>query len=277
MKLTKTLFTPFIALVLTSTGFAQGSQLVKIWETDSTLKVPESVLYYAPEKVLYVSCIDGKPDEKDLKGSIAKVSPDGKILNAAWAVNLSAPKGMGIYKGSLYVADLSEVVVIDLKTGKISKRIPVEGAIFLNDITIDASGNVYVSDSSTGKIHRVHNGSVSVWIDKKPGVNGLLAVEDDLYLAVQDTLYKADSTKKLTVITTGMDESSDGIVKNGNDIIVSCWNGIIYSVKPDGTKTELLDTRAKKSNTADVGFNPTSRILFVPTFFKNKVVAYQVK
>lgn len=277
MKLTKTFLAGLIALFVVSAAFAQGSQLVKIWETDSTLKVPESVLYYGPGKILFVSCIDGRPDEKDLKGSIAKVSTDGKIINAAWAVNLSAPKGMGIHNGSLFVADLSEIVVLDLKTGKVSKRIPVEGAVFLNDITVDASGNIYVSDSRTGKVHRIQNGKVSLWMDKKPGVNGLLAIEKDLYLAVKDTLYKSDPSKKLTVVTTGMDESSDGIVKNGGDMIVSCWNGIIYSVKPDGTKTELLDTRAQKSNTADIGFDPVNKTLYVPTFFKNKVVAYQIK
>lgn len=258
-------------------SFAQHSRLTKIWETDSTLKVPESVLYHAPENVLYVSCIDGKSNEKDLKGSIAKVSPDGKILNAAWAVNLSAPKGLGIYNGKLYVADLAEIAIIDLASGKVSQRIPVEGAIFLNDITIDAAGVVYVSDSRTGNVHQVKNGVVSLWLDKHLGVNGLLVAGQFLYLAVKDTLYKADANKKLTVVTTGMDESSDGIVDTGSEIIVSCWNGIIYAVKPDGTKTELLDTRAKKSNTADIGFNPKTKTLYVPTFLKNRVVAYRVE
>lgn len=277
MKLVKSFLTGVLALLFVSSLSAQSSQLVKIWETDSTLSVPESVLYYAAEKVLFVSCIDGRPDEKDLKGSIAKVSPQGKILNAAWATNLSAPKGMGIYNGKLYVADLSEVVIIDVKSGKISKRIPVEDAIFLNDITIDASGTVYVSDSRTGKVHQIKKDVVSLWIDKKPGVNGLLAVDQTIYLAVKDTLYQADLNKELTVVTTGMDESSDGIVKNGDDVIVSCWNGVIYSIKPDATKVELLDTRAKKSNTADIGFDPVAKTLYVPTFFKNRVVAYQLK
>jgi len=256
---------------------AQPSGLTKIWETDSTLKVPESVLYYAPGKVLYVSCIDGKSDEKDLKGSIAKVSVDGKIIQANWASNLSAPKGMGIYNGNLYVADLTEVVVIDLKTGKATRRIAVPNAIFLNDITVDASGNIYVSDSRAGKVHRIQQEKVSTWLEKKPGVNGLLAIENDLYLVVKDTLYKADMNKKLTSITTGMDESSDGIVKNGSDFIVSCWNGIVYAVKADGTKTTLIDIRAQKSNTADIGFDPATKILYVPTFFKNRVAAYQMR
>jgi hypothetical protein len=257
---------------------AQSPQpLTKRWETDSTLRVPESVLYYAPEKVLFVSLIDGKSDEKDLKGFIAKVSTRGKIIQPDWAMNLSAPKGMGIYRNTLYVADLTEVVGIDLKTGKIFNRIPVAGAIFLNDITIDDNGIVYVSDSRTGKVHRIQGTTVSTHLENRMGVNGLLADGEDLMLAVKDTLYRADKTKKLTPITTGMDESSDGIVKTGNDFIVSCWNGIIYRVKPDGSKTTLLDTRKEGSNTADIGFDPATKTLYVPTFLKNKVVAYQLK
>jgi sugar lactone lactonase YvrE len=234
------------------------------------------VLYYDQEKVLFVSNIDGKPDEKDLKGSISKVDTNGKIISPMWATNLSAPKGMGIFKNQLYVADLTEVVVIDLKTGSISERIAVEGAVFLNDVTIDKSGTVYVSDSRTGKIHRIKEKSVSLYIENKNGVNGLLSVDDNLYMTVKDTLYKADKNKKLTVITTGMDESSDGIVMvDEKSFLVSCWNGVIYYVSSDGSKKILIDNRAMKSNTADIGFDAENSILYVPTFFKNKVVAYK--
>jgi hypothetical protein len=52
---------------------------------------------------------------------------------------------------------------------------------------------------------------------------------------------------------------------------------VIYYVKADGNKTELIDTRAQKSNTADIGFDPSTKTVFVPTFFKNKVVAYRLK
>lgn len=272
----KVIFCAVLLLVIVS-AMAQSPQLTKLWETDSTLKVPESVLFHAPEKMLYVSNIDGKPDEKDLNGSISKVSLDGKIVQLQWAVNLSAPKGMGVYNNTLFVADLTDVAVIDMKTGKITRRIPVPGAVFLNDITIDKKGVVYVSDSRTGKVHRIKGTTVTTFMENKMGVNGLLAVNDDLYMAVKDTLFHCDKNKKLMAITTGIDQSSDGIVQNGNDLIVSCWNGIIYYVKPDGAKSVLIDTRAQGSNTADIGFDPTTKTVYVPTFFKNKVVAYQLK
>src|SRR5215467_921955 len=113
-------------------------QVTKLWETDTVLKVPESVLFDGANKVLYVSNIDGTdPWGKDGKGSIGKVGTDGKIIKVDWVTGLSAPKGMGIYKGKLYAADIDEIVEIDIAKASISKRIPVQNAQGLNDITID--------------------------------------------------------------------------------------------------------------------------------------------
>lgn len=276
-SLTKIFFLCGITL-FTSALYAQNSQLVKIWETDSVLKVPESVLFNSKSKMLFVSNIDGKPQEKDLKGSIARISLDGKKIEQNWAINLSAPKGMAIYNQTLYVADVDEVVGIDIKTGKVSKRIPVKGAMFLNDVTIDKSGAIYVSDSRTGNVHLIKNGIVSMYLEKQMGVNGLLSVDNNLYLLVKGTLWKSDKTKTLSKVADGMDESTDGIEQTSNkDFIVSCWSGVIYHVKADGSKQELLDTRAEKINSADIGFDAKNNIIYVPTFFKNRVAAYQLK
>ena len=114
-----------------SAAEAQQHQLIKLWETDSILKVPESVLYHPGSKMLFVSNIDGKPTEKDSQGSIARVSLDGKKVDNTWAIGLSAPKGMGIHNNTLFVADVDEVVGIALSSGKITERIPVAGAVFL--------------------------------------------------------------------------------------------------------------------------------------------------
>lgn len=265
-------------LLLASCAYSQTHQLVKIWETDSILKVPESVLYHAGTNALYVSNIDGKPSEKDSRGSIAKVSVDGKKVDNNWATNLSAPKGMAISKNVLYVSDVDEVVSIDLNSGKILQRVPVAGAKFLNDVTVDNRGVVYVSDSGTGMIHRVEDGKVSTYLDKQMGVNGLLSVGDDLYILAKGDLWKADKAKKLTKIASGMEGSTDGIEQTSTkDFVVSSWNGVIYYVKADGTKEELLNTSADKISSADIGFDAKNNIVYVPTFFGNRVVAYQLK
>src|SRR5688572_31240453 len=105
------------------------------WKTEATLLVPESVLLDSKNNVLYVACIDGKPEDKDGNGYVAQVGLDGKIKNLKWATGMNAPKGMGLHNGKLYVADIDRVVVIDVATGKIASTVPIEGAKFLNDVT----------------------------------------------------------------------------------------------------------------------------------------------
>ena len=83
---------------------------------------------------------------------------------------------------------------------------------------------------------------------------------------------------QLTTISEGMDPSTDGIeMVKPNEFIVSCWNGVIYYIYSNGSKQILLDTRAQKINTADIGYDPKNRIVYVPTFYKNGVVAYALK
>jgi hypothetical protein len=258
---------------------AQEHQLVKKWETDTLLKVPESALYDAADKLLYVSNIDGQPWEKDGKGSVGKVGLDGKIIQVDWVKGLEAPKGLGLYKNKLYVADVDKVAVIDTKKAAIVQTIPVEGAQGLNDITVDPkNGVVYVSDSKMKKIHRIENGQVTTLLDNLKGPNGVLIYGDDLYILDAGGLYKVEKDKSLTKLADGMEGNTDGVEHvAGKDFIVSCWQGSIWYVKGDGTKQNLLDTRAQSINTADIGYDAKNRILYVPTFFKNKIVAYELK
>ncbi|HEY6504209.1 MAG TPA: SMP-30/gluconolactonase/LRE family protein [Chitinophagaceae bacterium] len=254
-------------------------QLIKKWESDTVLKVPESVLFDAANNVLYVSNIDGtEPWGKDGKGSIGKVGTDGKIINAEWVTGFSAPKGMALYKGKLYVADLENLVVINIAKGVIEKKIAVEGAQGLNDVTIDKKGVIYVSDSRGKKIYRVKKGKTELLLDSLKGPNGVLMRGKDFYILDAGGMYKVGKDKSLTKITDGMEGGTDGIENvTGNDFIISCWAGVIWYVNADGTKEKLLDTREQKRNTADIGFDAKTKTVYVPTFWKNSVVAYEVK
>src|SRR5687767_4908802 len=258
---------------------AQSRQLVKKWETEATLKTPESVLYDAGGKVLYVSNIDGKePWAKDNAGSIAKVGLDGKVIAAEWVKGLQAPKGMALHNGKLYVADIDRMVVIDVAKGAIAETIPIEGSQQLNDVTVDKAGVVYVSDMKGLRIHSITKGKPAVFLEggfKRP--NGVLAHGDDFYVADSGALIKIGKDKKRTTIVEGMDPSTDGIEHvKGDEFIVSCWAGAIYHVKGN-EKTQILDTRPQKPNSADIGYDAKNRIVYVPTFFTNTVVAYELK
>jgi len=270
--------TSLACFLFAGNAFSQGHSLVKRWETDTLLRTPESVLYSEKEKLLYVSEIDGVPNEKDGKGAIAKVSLDGKIINANWVTGLNAPKGMGMYKGKLYVADLTEVVVIDIEKAKIIQKIPVEGSVFLNDITIDKEGWIYVSDTRNFKVYRIEKGFVVTLLQNLQAPNGLLAIGDELLILDKGVLLKMLVSGSVTSLADGMDPTTDGVEQVKKDeYLVSSWNGVIYYIYANGSKQTLLDTRPQKLNTADIGYDAKNRIVYVPTFYGNRVVAYELK
>jgi hypothetical protein len=275
----KPVFFVFLLGLFFSPAFSQQHQLVKLWETDTLFKVPEAVLYDSANKVLYVANIEGtEPWGKDGKGSVGKLGLDGKIIAAEWVTGFNAAKGMGLYKGELYVADIDRVQVIDTKKGEVSRIIPIDGSQALNDITIDKYGIVYVSDSRGKKIYRIEKGTPSLFLEGLKGPNGLLIHGEILHVLDQGGLYKIKPDKTLEKITDGMEGGTDGVENvKGNDFIVSSWAGVIYYVNADGSKEKLLDSRDKKINTADIGYDPVKRIVYVPTFWKNNVVAYELK
>ena len=273
----KYIYTLAMAALLSITLNAQHS-LEKKWETDSTLKTPESVLFDAGNNVLYVANIDGQADQKDGKGSIGKVSLDGKVIATDWVSGLQAPKGMALVKNILWVADIDELVAIDVTKGEITKHIKIEGAQFLNDVSADSKGNIYVTDSKQKQLWKVENGKPSKLLDNLQGPNGVLVHNKDVYILDNGGLFKIGKGKSLEKIADGMEGHTDGVENvQGNEFIVSCWMGVIYYVKGDGTTEKLLDTRDKQENSADIGYDPKTRMVYVPTFFRNKIVAYELK
>ncbi|HLP37255.1 ATP/GTP-binding protein [Lacibacter sp.] len=275
----KKIFLFSIAVILFTVASAQH-QLVKLWSTDTILKVPESVLFDGKNKVLYVANIDGQPWANDGKGSIGKVGLDGKIIAVDWVSGLLAPKGMGLYKNKLYVADLTELVVIDVTTGTIIERIAVEGAGGLNDVSADENGTVYVTDSRARRVYEVKDGKASMLLDssKLKGPNGILKHKGSLYVLDAGSMYRMEKDGSLTKLAEGMEGGTDGIENvGGGDFLVSTWGGVVYYVAADGTKQVLLDGRGDKINSADIGYDAAKRIVYIPTFWKNSVVAYELK
>lgn len=263
----------------TTVSDSSKHELVLKWETDSLMKVPEAVLVDKANNVLYVSNIDGQdPWGADGKGSIGKVGMDGKIIATDWVSGLDAPKGLGMYNGKLYAADLTNLVIIDIASGKIEKKVPFAGATGLNDIAVDSKGVVYVSDSPGKKVFRFENGKSEVFLDKLNGPNGLYINGDDIFVLDNQAMHKVNADKSLTQIVDGLDGNADGLENvSGDDYLISCWEGLIWYINADGSKEKLLDTKAQKKNTADIGFDKDSKTVYVPTFFKNTIVAYEVK
>lgn len=257
-------------VILCSTLFAQH-RLEKIWESDSvTLSGPESATYDPVSNSIFVSSMNS--------GAIVRMDIKGKIIKNDWVKGLVSNKGLGFYKGLLYTAETATVAVIDIEKAIILKRIPINGAVMLNDLEVDSEGVIYVSDTRTGKVYRIENEIPSLYLENIVGANGLLSVGEVLYVVGTNTFQKTDLNKKITPIGSGYENGLDGIVSIRKDeFILSNYRGMLYFVKADGSKQVLLDSREQKIMANDISYNKKEHTLYVPSFSTNKVIAYRVR
>ncbi len=250
--------------------------LTMLWETEANLTTCESVLYDGASDKIFVSNIGGPdPQAKDGKGSISVIDKNGKIVTQDWVTGLNAPKGMGVSDGKLFVTDIDQVVEIDIASAAITKRHPVTGAKFLNDLDTH-QGKVYFTDMNTGKVHLLDNGKISVLSEGHESINGIAVAENGTIYGLDASglkVWNADGTA--SVVNPNVTGGDGLIILEDDNFIASRWQGEIWFANKDG-QTLLLDTKASESNTADIGFIPGDNIILVPTFFKNKVVAYKL-
>lgn len=268
-------------------------ELEKKWSV-SGFEVPESVSYDAKNKALYVSNIKGGMGEKDGNGYISKLGLDGKIISKKWITGLNAPKGMGLYNGKLYVADITQIVEIDIKNSKIINRYDAPEATFLNDISIDSEGNVFASNTfgENFMIYKLSKGKVSIWLkDKSLNMpNGLLVSGDNLYLGTWgeelnpktfqtkvpgDLLKISLKTKKIEVVVKKVG-NIDGVVKTIHGYLMSDYiaGKLVYVKDNENTSVDVITV---ESGAADIEFNKTHKVVYVPQMQAGRIDAYAIK
>lgn len=263
-----------------------------VWTLEG-LEAPESAYFDDARNILFVSNINGEPTAKDGNGYISLVSPDGQMLEAKWVTGLNAPKGLVSDGVTLYVSDIDRLVAIDIDAGKISQTWPAEGAIFLNDTALDATGRVYVSDMITDKIHVLANDDLSVLAEGSAlqHPNGLNMRDGKLLVAPWGLDLQEDFTTKTGghLLTVDVDDGSvaplgsgdpvgnlDGLEPDGKGHwIVSDWiAGAVYRIADDGTKELLLDL---DMGSADLEYIPDQSLLVVPMMLNDTLVAYRLE
>jgi hypothetical protein len=148
-----------------------------VWTVSADMAAPESAFYDATSNSIFVSSINGDIGAKDGNGYISRFAPDGRVVNAKWATGLNAPKGLRSAGGTLWVADIDEVVAVEISSGRITSRVKIEGARFLNDLATAPDGTVYVSDSQAFRVYAVKDGKAAIFVEGEDAVetpNGLL-------------------------------------------------------------------------------------------------------
>jgi DNA-binding beta-propeller fold protein YncE len=277
------------------------AKINKLWETANDLKNPESVAYSPKLNVLFVSNVNGKPTEKDQNGFISKVSPaNGSIIELNWVTGLNAPKGIALSNNNnkLFVSDLTDLVEIDINTGKIIKRFNAPGSAFLNDVVSDKQGNIYVSDTITNTIYKLDGNNITStlqpWLQSAQlnGPNGLHVDEskNKLIVASLGKFSKPGAgievvdLKNKTITPLGKEGTTspfgglDGIESDPTGeryYVTDNPAGKLYLVNADGTGYgTLIDLHTQGA--ADIGFIPSQSTVIIPLMKDNKLAAYRL-
>lgn len=278
------------SLLFLNSANADSGALELSWTLEG-LSNPESVIYDLQLNHLYVSNVNGGSNDKDGNGFISIISMDGRIIEEKWMTGLNAPKGLAIYERTLYVADIDELVAINIDNGRIINKYKVDDAKFLNDVTAAKNGDIYVSDMVLNRIHVLTNKDFQIWLesDELDNPNGLHFTEDDIIVGSWGKMTDGFATevaghlKRISLKTKNISSIGDGSpVGNldgveGSDEIgfyVTDWiNGGLFHIDVKGVVTKLLEFN---QGSADHEFLMKKGLLFIPQMVENKLFAYKV-
>ncbi len=290
MKTLLSLLTFIVILFSCNTGKKSKSQasnlessetnITLLWISDSVFKKPESILYDSIHQVLYVSNIQNQPWGKDGDGFISKVDLSGNVISLKWVEGMDAPKGMGLVDSVLYIADIDKVMLVNVNTGDIIQQIKFDDEDGLNDITTGEDGEVYVSSSSKSRIYKIKDGLKELVLQTDgDNFNGLYFYQDKLYALTSKTslLLSIDiQNNKMDTLATEMGLGDGLEYVGGGCFIASDWFGQVFYIDKNLKKTSLLNTKDQKINSADIEYLKKEKVLLVPTFNDNRIVAYKL-
>jgi sugar lactone lactonase YvrE len=270
-----------------------------LWSVTADLASPESAFYDAASNSVFVSSINGGVTDKDGNGYISRFTPAGKLVAAKWAAGLNGPKGLRSVGGTLWAADIDEVVGIEIASGRITSRVKIDGATFLNDLATAPDGTIYVSDSMKARIYMVKDGKSSIFVEGEDLIetpNGVLVdgnrvIVGSMGLGVfgppggrgrgagapaGGKLFAFDRiTKVRTVITPEPIGGIDGIELDGRGgyLVTDVFGSRLLHVSAAGTARTLLQFPGAG---ADFGYIAAQRVAIVPFLNGNSLSAYDL-
>jgi len=260
-----------------------------VWTT-SGLKMPESVEYDPARNQFYVSNINGGVMEQDGNGSIGLLNADGKLVNVDWVTGLHSPKGLALHNNKLYVADVKQLVVINVDSGKLVARYAAEDSMVLNGITVSKAGTVFISDWTGNRIYTLDDGELKIWLENTElnSPNGLWVGKDNLYVASWGAKLKKDFTTETSgnikqislrtkkIKTLPQDNrwiNMDGISRYSKHkwLVSDFIKGKILLLNDEGHVEKSV---ISKPGSADFYYIREKNLLIIPLMMDNQIAAY---
>lgn len=249
------------------------------------MQVPESVYFDARTGLTYISNIVGEGWTADSEGfiTLSKPGEDFELLKWREATSqspLSAPKGMCLLDGWLYVADIDRVHKFRTNRPE-SDTIMVPGAQRLNDLATDGEA-IFASDTGRGCVFRMDPSGESITeLPGVPVINGITFGGGKMYAVswAEHDVYELDPTGEAAPRPFGLADhftNLDGIeVMDDGCFLVSDFIGNKVCLISADEKT--VTTLVELSSPADIGYDREGQRLFIPQFREDRVVVYQIE
>lgn len=203
-------------------------------------------------------------------------APNGTL--SVFATCATAPYGIEIFGDTLYCCTSGSITGIQLTTGSIIFNKPITGSQFINGITHDPSGNLYITDFNLNKVYKFNtaNRQISTFVsntqsqpngityDAYDGINPRLVMVSWGGSAAIRAIDIASAT--MTTLTTTTFSSLDGIAKGKNgQFYISCWgNNSIQRYDSTFTNPPTAMVTTGLSSPADIYYNQATDTLAVP-------------
>ncbi len=235
---------------------------------------PESVIWDEINKQYLITNTNNH-----VNGFILTYDPETEELGNFINTGLDSPKGMTIVDGIIYVTDVTKVKGYNLKDKTQIMNLTISGATWLNDITNDKSGNLFVGGMDTGIIYKIVISSedVSSFINTS-SPNGLLYEEQNNRILVcswgnNAKIKSIDLTNStITTILNTSFSNLDGIVSdNCGNYYISSWGANAVYRYENNFENRLM-VWVGLDGPADIYFDQNSHELVMPNFNSSTVM-----
>jgi sugar lactone lactonase YvrE len=265
------LLTPFLtALTLAGTATAQTED-TSTYELPGKAVYPEGIAYDPTSDAFYVgSASDGTIFRGDLEtGEVTTLIPSsGREAFSTLGMKVDAENHLWVAGGTS-----GQVFVYDLETAEQTSAIetPGEGSPLLNDLTVSAAGDVYVTDSYRPVLFKVSAGTETAepWLDfsgtafeyqqEGPNANGITVTPDNRYLLVVQMntgqLYRIDiESQEVRKVDLGGETlaGGDGLVLDGRTLytVIQTGNEIVVLELAEDFSSGTVTSRIEDASLA---------------------------
>lgn len=245
---------------------------MQVYKLEQKALYPETVIYSEAKKKTYIgSYYQGKVITLDSSGNLSDFIVDDSLV-AVVGMHINESKNqlfvcnsdskLSLKSSDDTYAKLAKVMIYDLTTGSKITEVDLGGVFagghFLNDITVDDSNNIYVTDSFSPVIYKIdENLTPSVFVqntlfDGGAGRFGLNGIEyhPDGYLIVgmsNGSLFKVSLSSPLDIssLSLGTSLSSlDGILLSDKNTLLVVSNNLpaLSGVTFDESVTKLTSS-----------------------------------